>query len=365
MRILSPVLNADEASAVIDAGASELYCGVLSGRWKEKYTNVASPNRREWYVANMQGYDQLAAVVDVAHAKNAKVYLTMNALYTGGQYDEVQEIIKQAGAVGADAVIVADIGLLLSLREMGWKGEIHISTGGTTFNSETVAFYRDLGATRVIIPRQNRISEIGEIARSNPDMQIECFIMNCGCKNIDGFCTFHHGVRDLQTPFWWKLVKQLRGDYYLLALLRKLPISIREKVSRAKAFRSDSACFLPYEIDIEAEEAAPGQVAALRQNLRNNFSLFSGVDTCGACPLWVMKAAGVYSLKIVGRANPLTKKVNDVKFLHTCIQQLDQSPTREDFETFAKAEFRRVFGCDCRNWCYFPHEDLALDAAQL
>ena len=227
MHILSPANSPKETKAIIDEGAGEIYCGVMTPTWKNSYSNVASPNRREWAVSNMTSYDDLTAIVDIAHHRGVRVFLTLNALYTGKQYTELQKFVALAMRSGADAVIAADIGLLLSLRDMGWERDIHVSTGGTSFNDETVAFYRELGAARVIIPRQNRTSEITAITRNNPDMEIETFIMNRGCKNIDGFCTFHHGVNEVRIPLWWQLPKKMHCDYYLLSMMKQLPLPVR------------------------------------------------------------------------------------------------------------------------------------------
>ena len=366
MRVLSPVNGAHEARAVIEAGADELYCGVMPAAWKKNYTNVASPNRREWQVANMTGFDELRAIVTVAHARNVQVYLTMNALYTEGQYAQVQEFIKQATVCGVDAIIIADIGLILAVREMGWAGQIHVSTGGTTFNDETVAFYKDLGASRVILPRQNRVAEIAVITAHNKDIEIEAFILNCGCMNIDGFCTFHHGVKEVRLPGWWNFFKGLHWDYFLLSMLKRLPIALREKISQSSGITTDSACFLTYDLDIDADGADEGGPERLRANLRKNFNMFTGFDTCGTCAMWDLVKAGVHSIKIVGRNNPLHKKVQDVRFLKTCVLHLqNDSPTRADFAEYVRKLYKKIYGFDCGAWCYFPNEDLNIPTDRL
>jgi collagenase-like PrtC family protease len=290
----------------------------------------------------------------------------MNALYTEGQYAQVQEFIGQAITSGVDAVIIADLGLLLAVRQMGWEREIHVSTGGTTFNNETVAFYRELGASRIILPRQNRLSEIAALARANPDIEIETFIMNCGCMNIDGFCTFQHGVKEVRLPGWWNFFKRLHWDYYLLSLLKRLPLGLRETISRSSGITTDSACFLTYDVALESAGASVAEQAALRANLRKNFNMFTGFDTCGVCGLWDLVQAGVHSVKIVGRNNPVHKKVQDVRFLKSCLRFLNEAaPSRNDYEAYARRLYRKIFGFDCGEWCYFPKIDKIMTADML
>ena len=112
-RILSPANGPQEVRAVIAAGADEIYCGVMPTAWRKAYTNVASPNRREWEVSNMTSFETLAASVRAAHEHDVPVFLTLNALYTEGQYAEVQEFVRQAPKCDVDAVIVVELGTLL------------------------------------------------------------------------------------------------------------------------------------------------------------------------------------------------------------------------------------------------------------
>ena len=366
MKILSPANSPEEVRAIIEAGAGEIYCGVMPTAWRKAYTNVASPNRREWEVSNMDSFAALAESVRVAHEANVPVFLTMNALYTEGQYREVVDIIGRAGKCDVDAIIVADIGILLKLPELGWDREIHVSTGGTTFNNETVRFYRELGAHRVIIPRQNRLSEIGEIARNNPGIDIETFIMNRGCKNIDGFCTFHHGVNEVRIPLWWRIPKKLHMDYYLLNLMKRLPLSLRNRIAHSSMFGSVGACFLAYDIDVASDSAGDERKQVLKSTLEHNFNLFTGFDTCGACALYDLRKAGVESVKIVGRSNPLHKKLQDVRFLSSCLQFIDNhAPTREQYVDYAKRRYADTYGYACHDWCYFPEQDAKLGSEVL
>ena len=366
IRILSPANGPEEARAVLDAGADEVYCGVMPRDWRDAYTNMASPNRREWEVSNMTSFDVLAATVDAAHRAGGRVFLALNALYTEGQHGEVRRFIEAGGRCGIDALIVADLGVLLMLRDMGWEQEIHVSTGGTAFNAETVRFYADLGVHRVILPRQNRLSEIAAIARGFPNLDIETFILNRGCKNIDGFCTFHHGVNEVRIPLWWRLPKKWHWDYYLLGAMKRLPGRLRDRLGRSGAFGSVGACFLAYDADVRSATATDEERRAMKATLDRNFNLFTGFDTCGACALFDLAAAGVASVKIVGRSNPLAKKVQDVRFLAACRAFLaDRAPSREAFRRFARERYAETYGYACHDWCYFPAEDDALGAEAL
>jgi len=355
MHILCPVNKLGEVEAVIEAGASELYCGVLPDSWKRNYTNMASANRREWQVSNLVGFDQLREVVSVAHAHGVPVCLTLNALYSEAQYPGIRLQVEAAVAAEVDAVIVADLGLMMTLPEWAPDLAFYVSTGGTTFNSEAAKFYTGLGARRVILPRHFRVDEMIALAERNPDIEFECFILNRGCKNIDGFCTFQHGVNEVRFKGIWTVPKKLNFDYHLLNAMRRLPEPIATTVAAANIYGSVGACFLNYDIKVEAlSDATEEQKRAARETLSSSFNLLSGMDTCGGCDLLRLYRGGIHRVKIVGRSNLTRKKVRDVTFLRRLCDRLDDSSmTDERFRRLAKTEYRRVYGSDCREHCYY------------
>jgi len=59
MKILAPLNSPREIRPLLEAGADEIYCGVLAREWKDRYTNVGSINRREWSTSNLNTYQEL------------------------------------------------------------------------------------------------------------------------------------------------------------------------------------------------------------------------------------------------------------------------------------------------------------------
>jgi len=349
MKILAPVNNSKEVKDIIDAGADELYCGVMPLDWKRHYTNISSPNRREWKTANISSFDELKKVVDIAHSSGVPLYLALNALYTQRQYPLVLEQAEKAKGMGIDALIVADIGLLLTLKKEGVKLDIHISTGGTTFNSETARFYEDLGVSRIVLPRHLQIQEIEGIVKDNPSIKFEVFILNSGCKNIDGFCTFHHGINEVLHKKAWDLPKGLNLDRHFLNMIRMLPQEFACRI-KGDVFGIDSACLLNYKVSAVkgGEEGVLGRIA-------RNFTLLSGVDTCGACRLPELQNIGVYGVKIVGRNYSKSKKVKDTRFLRAILDETaNRRFDRKEFYTRTKNIFRDIYKIRCGEVCYYP-----------
>lgn len=355
MKILAPVNKPREVEPLIAAGAQELYCGVLSSSWKKKYTNVASPNRREWKASNLNSYQELKEVVTLAHSQDVPVILTLNAFYTRPQYPALEEQLEEGLKTGVDALIVADLGLILFIKERGIKIPLHISTGGTAFNSRTIRFYQELGASRIILPRHFSVPEIVEIVQRAKGIEMESFILNRGCKNIDGFCTFQHGVNEVRRGPIWDIPKNLSLDYYLLNVLKRLPSWISSPISRSSLFGSVGACFLNYEVKAFSPSAKIDEkkLRAAEKSISNTFNLLSGLDPCGICHLYEFQKAGMYSVKIVGRSNPTSKKLKDIRFLKASLDFLSQKPSQKDFVNFVKEKYREIYHFPCGELCYY------------
>ena len=344
LRILCPFNTADEVAKLATAGADELYCGVLSQEWAERFTSVASSNKREDASANLKDFGELGRAADVAHSAGARVNVTFNALYTQEQYPLLLDEMRLAVEAGADALIVADIGLLLFARESGLDVSLHMSTIGAAFNSEAIRFYGDLGASRVILPRQLSIDEIAELAAGAGDMELEVFAKNEACRNVDGFCTFLHVSK---------------------ALNEQLGRSLHAAVGRGSAAGARSAgrgqlepamfdrpCGVRCRVEPVAGSAEVPE--AVIKNVTMSVNDTSCADPCGACRLGELDRMGVHGIKIVGRHRSTVAKCKDVVFLKTTRDMIgahgDDEPTRV---AAIKAAYEAAYGFPCGEACYY------------
>ena len=336
IKILSPVSRCDEVEDVIAAGADELYCGILLDDWIKGYTVSASLNRRQedntilGTSPHFKSFEELKESVEIAHSRSVPVILTLNEhYYSKDQYPYLLSYVDKVLEAGVDAFIIGDVAFILSLRERGISTDIHISTAGTAFNSETVRFYQELGASRVILPRHLTIEEIESIASEVSDVELEAFILNSRCANIDGFCTFQHGLADL---FPDEKVK----EQYL------------------------NACMLSYKISVypdakvESDSDIKEKISWERQSIWS--ALHIDDRPCGACALFEFSKIGLHGVKIVGRQNAKSKKIKDVTFLRTLIDFLaEKNPSKEEFRKFSRRLYQETYEWPCLIFkCYYP-----------
>ena len=106
----------------------------------------------------------MARAVAFAHRRGVRVYVACNAYSRNHEAAGISQYLEQLGAVGPDAVIVADPGVFAAARRILPDTPIHISTQANTTSIGAARFWRDLGASRVITARELSLAEIREIA---------------------------------------------------------------------------------------------------------------------------------------------------------------------------------------------------------
>jgi len=350
---MSPLNRVAEVDTLIDDGATCFYAGVMPQAWRDDYTNMASPNRREWKSSNFLDYAAFGEAVQKAEARGVPVYMTLNALYTEAQYPMMEEMARRAADVGVKGFIVADLGMFLRLGELDLGVPLHASTGCTIFNKRSADLLIRLGAERITLPRHNTVREICAMTQAVAPVPTDVFVMNSGCKNIDGFCTFHHGENEVQVGKAWDVLKNAGADHYVLETMRKLPEAWTEQISDLSLFGSISACFLPYEVTNVSPGVPDDVKRATERNIRKSFNFFSAMDHCGACAIPAFKKAGVDALKIVGRNHPTAKKRKDVRFLKAVLDLIET----DDRPQAIIEMHHRHFGGKCDDLCYYPEVD--------
>jgi putative protease len=320
LKLLSPVDKVEEVPDLIEAGADELFCGLLTEDWHNLYI-AGAINRRPGGGANFTSWENLTRCIQVSHSLGRPVYLTLNEhYYLEKQYPYLIEYVDRAVRAGVDGMMIVDLALMLKLGELKVPFKLVVSTGGMVFNAETARFYRDLGAGRAILPRHLTLPEIGDIARNVDGIELETFILNSRCPNEDGLCTFQHGLADKSIP----------------ALFQ-------------------NACMLPYEVSVAVEEGVdPGAVSAGRQHVWEQVHVDD--HPCGACALWDFNEFGITSVKIVGRGNPTARKLADLKYLHDLRSYLEShNPDRDTFRKRCRESYQAAYGRPCRMvLCYYP-----------
>ncbi len=134
-------------------------------------------------------FDTLRTAVQEAHAKNVKVYVTCNTLPRNEEIDRIPAFLEAVADCGADAFIIADLGVMSLAAKYAPKMERHVSTQAGVVNYQTAQMLYDMGASRVVLARELSLEDIAGIrARTNPRLELEVFVHGSMCVSFSGRC---------------------------------------------------------------------------------------------------------------------------------------------------------------------------------
>lgn len=175
VELLAPAGTPDALRAAVAAGADAVYVGL--GSLNARAANAGF------------SIDELTRACALAHAHGARVYVTLNVCLHDEELDEAVALASSAIGAGADALIVADLGLVTRLRAVLPSCEIHLSTqSGVQAASGVTLASRELGVARVTCARELSVSELAELAATG--VPIEAFCHGAICICYSGACAY-------------------------------------------------------------------------------------------------------------------------------------------------------------------------------
>ena len=232
MELLAPVGNPDKLKLAIHYGADAVY--------------LASKRFGLRTFAGNFDEEQLKWAVEYVHNAGKKIYVTINILPHDSDFDGLDDYIKSLDALGVDAIIVADLGVLRVAKRVAPKLDIHISTQANVLNSETANFYADLGVKRIILARELSLEEIKNIRDNLPrDIELECFGHGAMCISYSGRCllsTFMTG-RDANRG---ACVQACRWNYTIRETNKKDEYPIEEDSKGTYILNSHDMCMIEH-----------------------------------------------------------------------------------------------------------------------
>ena len=251
VELLAPAGDLERLKVAILYGADAVYLGGNAFGLRAKAKNFSIKEMEEG--------------VEFAHSHNAKVYVTCNIFAHNSDInsDKLVTYLKELERINVDGVIVADPGVFSIVKETVPNMEVHISTQANTTNYQTAKFWKNLGATRVVMAREMSFKEIKALADNVSDIEIEAFVHGAMCMAYSGRC--------------------LLSNYFT-----------NRDANRGACAQS---CRWKYKI---VEETRPGEYYPIEEDERGTY-IFNSKDLCMIEYIPELIEAGVYSFKIEGR----------------------------------------------------------------
>ena len=279
--LLAPAGSLETLKYAVLYGADAVYCALPEFGMRAAPVNFTTEELREGCI--------------FAHARGKRVYLTLNTLPTNEELSRLPDAIREAADAGADAFIIADLGVLEMAKKYAPQVEIHFSTqaGITNYAAATAAYH--MGVKRVVLARELSLTDIAQIRDNTPpELELEAFVHGAMCMSVSGRCllssfmTGRSGNRgECAQPCRWK--------YHLV------------------------------------EEHRPGQYMEIGENSDGSYILNAN-DLCTAPFLDLICKAGVDSLKIEGRAKTFYYVASVTSAYRRALDTYLRNPMSDDFD---------------------------------
>ncbi len=177
MELVCPAGGLPALKAAVDHGADWVYAGLRD-----------DTNARNFPGLNFDDAS-LAAGIEYAHRRRRKVLLAVNTYPVAGNWPRWTAAIDRAVRLGADAVIVADAGLMRYARFAHPHLELHLSVQGSATSYEAINFFhRHFAVKRAVLPRVLSLAQVELVARHTP-VEIEVFGFGGLCVMVEGRCS--------------------------------------------------------------------------------------------------------------------------------------------------------------------------------
>lgn len=231
--VLVPAGDMERLEAALRYGADAVYLGGKQHSMRSAPKNFT--------------LEELAAGCKKAHAQGVRVYCTVNTLLKNEEVEALPAYLHDLADCGVDAVILADMGVLMLCRREVPELEVHISTQAGVTNYLTARELHKLGAKRVVLARELSLEEIQGIRQNTPpELELEYFVQGAMCVSFSGRCllsnyfTGRDGNRgECAQPCRWRyhLVEETRPGQYF-------PIS--EEENGTYILNAKDLCLLPH-----------------------------------------------------------------------------------------------------------------------
>ena len=173
--LLSPAGDFEKLTMAVCYGADAVY---LSG--KEFGMRAAAASFDD---------EQLLKGIRFAHDRGVKVYITCNTLPREKEIERLPDFLSFLQNAGADALIIADLGILALAKKYAPSVQCHVSTQFGVVNSTAANYLFNLGADTVVLARELPLEEIRSIREHTTEkLRLEAFVHGAMCVSFSGRC---------------------------------------------------------------------------------------------------------------------------------------------------------------------------------
>jgi len=176
VELVCPAGNLPSLKAAIDNGADAVYTGFRDDTNARHFSGLNFADRT------------FEKAVRYAHDHGRKIFVAVNTFPQPGGFLRWESAVDQAAGHGADALIVADLGVMDYARERWPDLRLHLSVQASVTTAEGIRFYHEnFGISRVILPRVLAVGQVARVIRESP-VPVEVFGFGSLCVMVEGRC---------------------------------------------------------------------------------------------------------------------------------------------------------------------------------
>ena len=303
--LLLPAGSLDKMRAAYDFGADAVYAG------QPRYSLRARNNEFR--------LEQIATGIAEAHARGKKFFVTSNLIAHNDKLRTYLHDLEPVVALGPDALIMADAGLVMLVREKWPEVPIHLSVQANTTNWAAVKFWQKMGLARIILSRELSLAEVEQIRQECPDMELEVFVHGALCIAYSGRCLLS-GYFNRRDPNQGTCTNACRWNYKTMdadvdpntgeALARGEQLQGFNFSAEAERAETESTCGNGQrhpkadKVYLIEEEGRPGQLMPIMEDEHGTY-IMNSKDLRAIELVEKLTKIGVDSLKIEGRTKSL------------------------------------------------------------
>ena len=202
VELLAPAGQWESLVAAIEAGADAVYLGGKAFNMRVHRSDFNFDD------------EQLKEAIEFAHARNVKIYVTLNNLISAEELAPLEKYLRYLDEIQPDSILVQDLAVINLVRKLGIKIPMHASVMMNTHNTQAVELLKTFGITRVVVGRELTLAEVSLI-KERTGIEVEYFMHGDMCFAESGQC-IHSGVVFGQSGNRGRCMKPCRWIYKLI-----------------------------------------------------------------------------------------------------------------------------------------------------
>ena len=198
------------------APAADMNCLLAATRFGADAVYIGGPLLQLRAEKSAFTEEEISKAATYLHSLGKKLYVTVNSFTKNYEIEPLKSYARTLYALGVDAVIVADLGALRTIKQAEPRLEVHISTQANCCNYASAMAYYDMGASRIVVAREMTIEEIAEMHSNIPeDLEIEAFVHGAMCMAYSGRCLISSYLNN-RSGNRGECTQPCRWEYYLV-----------------------------------------------------------------------------------------------------------------------------------------------------